>query len=67
MEDVADPPLVRMRRLVHAFIHSECEEAPVRVALNDAAPLYRDAPQSADRQQPWETASILIWKHLLTL
>jgi AcrR family transcriptional regulator len=48
MEAVADPPLVRLRRLVHAFIRSECEEAPVRVALNDAAPLYRDAPESAE-------------------
>jgi AcrR family transcriptional regulator len=48
LEDRADPPLVRTRRLVHAFIRSECEEAPVRVALNDAAPLYRDAPESAE-------------------
>ncbi|MCC8942441.1 TetR/AcrR family transcriptional regulator, partial [Bradyrhizobium sp. Arg68] len=36
----------RLRRLVHAFIRSECEEAAVRVALNDAAPLYRDAPEA---------------------
>ncbi|TIW20145.1 MAG: TetR/AcrR family transcriptional regulator [Mesorhizobium sp.] len=55
LEDVEKPPLERMRILVHAFIRSECEEAPLRVALNDAAPLYRDAPEvqeakaSADR------------------
>ena len=27
-------------------IRSECDEAGMRVALNDAAPLYRDAPEA---------------------
>jgi len=40
------PPLERLRALVHAFIRSECEEAAIRVALHDAAPLYRDAPEA---------------------
>ena len=52
-------PLERLRTLVHAFIHSECEEAQMRVALNDAAPLYRDAPEAlevrAAGQQAFET------------
>lgn len=42
------PPLDRLRALVHAFIRSECEEAEIRMALNDAAPLYRDAPEAAE-------------------
>jgi AcrR family transcriptional regulator len=46
LEDGAKPPLERLRILVHAFIRSECEEAAVRVALDDAAPLYRDAPEA---------------------
>lgn len=46
LEDVDKPPLERLRTLVHAFIHSECEEAQMRVALSDAAPLYRDAPEA---------------------
>ncbi|MCB8881651.1 TetR family transcriptional regulator [Acidisoma cellulosilytica] len=46
LEDEQTPPLLRLRRLVHAFIRSECEEAAMRVALNDAAPLYRDAPEA---------------------
>jgi len=46
LEDVGKPPLERLRTLVHAFICSECEEAQMRVALNDAAPLYRDAPEA---------------------
>lgn len=48
LEDSSTPPLDRLRALVHAFIRSECEEAPVRVALNDAAPLYRDAPEAIE-------------------
>jgi AcrR family transcriptional regulator len=48
LEDVARPPLERLRTLVHAFIRSECEEAAVRVALDDAAPLYRDAPEAQE-------------------
>ena len=46
LEDRAKPPLDRVRSLVHFFIRSECEEAAIRGALNDAAPLYRDAPEA---------------------
>ncbi len=48
LEDTGNPPLERLRTLVHAFIRSECEEARMRVALNDAAPLYRDAPEGQE-------------------
>ncbi|WP_395020367.1 TetR family transcriptional regulator [Dongia sp.] len=46
LEDQRRPPLQRLRVLVHEFIRSECAEAAVRVALDDAAPLYRDAPEA---------------------
>ena len=46
LEDRAMPPLDRLRQVVHAFIRSECEEASVRTALDDAAPLYRSAPEA---------------------
>ena len=46
LEDARRPPLERLRRLVHLFVKSECDEADVRVALADAAPLYRDAPEA---------------------
>jgi len=46
LEDQKRPPLERLRLLVLTFIKSECEEAGMRVALNDAAPLYRDAPEA---------------------
>ena len=48
LEDSKRPPLERLRALVHAFIRSECDEAAMRVALNDAAPLYRDAPEARE-------------------
>jgi AcrR family transcriptional regulator len=48
LENVQRPPLERLRTLVHAFIGSECDEAAVRVALDDAAPLYRDAPEAQE-------------------
>lgn len=41
-------PMERLRQQVHAFLKSECEEASVRVALGDAAPLYRDAPEAIE-------------------
>ncbi|MEY9667798.1 AcrR family transcriptional regulator [Bradyrhizobium diazoefficiens] len=48
LADRAKPPSARLRALVHAFIRSECEEAAIRTALSDAAPLYRDAPEAHD-------------------
>lgn len=48
LRDTTRPPLERLRALVHAFVRSECEEAAMRVALNDAAPLYRDAPEAQE-------------------
>src|ERR1700683_1003674 len=42
LADTSRPPLDRLRTAVREFIRSECEEANMRVALGDAAPLYRD-------------------------
>ncbi|MFB0490647.1 AcrR family transcriptional regulator [Methylobacterium sp. OAE515] len=44
------PPGERLRAAVHAFVRSECEEAAMRRALDDAAPDYRDAPEAAEPQ-----------------
>ncbi len=48
LQDATRPPLQRLRRLVHQFVKSECDEAAVRTALADAAPLYRDAPEARE-------------------
>jgi AcrR family transcriptional regulator len=54
LEDVNKPPLERLRNLIQAFIRSECAEAEIRVALNDAAPLYRDAPEAKEARASGE-------------
>ncbi|TFV38840.1 TetR/AcrR family transcriptional regulator [Bradyrhizobium frederickii] len=54
LADRTKPPPARLRALVHAFIRSECEEAAIRIALNDAAPLYRDAPEAHDARAAGE-------------
>lgn len=42
------PPLERLRSLVHFFLRSECDEAAVRIALSEAAPDYRGAPEAEE-------------------
>jgi len=39
-------PLERLRSAVRVFFRSECDEAAFRSALEEAAPLYREAPES---------------------
>nr|HEX4313638.1 TetR family transcriptional regulator [Kofleriaceae bacterium] len=48
--DTTRAPVDRLRATLRAFFHSECDEAPLRLALDDAAPAYRDAPQSAEHR-----------------
>ncbi|MEN2474465.1 TetR family transcriptional regulator [Burkholderia sp. GS2Y] len=48
LEDTRQAPPERLRTVVHAFIRSECDEARMRIALDDAAPLYRDAPEAQE-------------------
>jgi AcrR family transcriptional regulator len=40
------PPPERLKTAVEVYFRSECDEAAFRIALEDAAPLYRDAPES---------------------
>ena len=54
LEDAGKPPLERLQNLVYAFLRSECSEAEMRVALNDAAPLYRDAPEAKEARASGE-------------
>lgn len=46
LEDRSRPPAARLRAMVRAFFRSECDEAALRLALGDAAPLYRDAEEA---------------------
>lgn len=69
LRDILDktevPPLTRLRALVHAFIDSECEEAQMRVALHDAAPLYRDAPEAVEVRAAGQRAFEAFMLHVL--
>jgi AcrR family transcriptional regulator len=51
LADRSLPPTGRLRTLVRAFFRSECEEAALRLALGDAAPLYRDAPETQEHRK----------------
>ncbi len=48
LNDTSHPVETRLRSMAHAFLQSECDEAEVRLALADAAPLYRDAPETGE-------------------
>ncbi|WP_025138681.1 TetR family transcriptional regulator [Achromobacter sp. DH1f] len=51
LTDSAQSSDARLRAWVHAFIASECEEAAVRAALNEAAPRYRETPGSGQSRE----------------
>jgi hypothetical protein len=44
--DASVTPLERLRAAVRMFFRSECDEAAFRSALEEAAPLYREAPEA---------------------
>lgn len=65
LADASKPPPQRLRALVHAFIRSECDEADMRVALDDAAPLYRDAPQAQEPKAAGRRAFVAFMREVL--
>jgi len=65
LQDKAAPPLERVRKLVHTFVKSECDEAAVRIALSDAAPLYRDAPEAAEAKGEWDSVADAFMREVL--
>jgi hypothetical protein len=44
--DTSVPPPERLRTAVRTFFRSECDEAAFRSALEEAAPLYREAAEA---------------------
>lgn len=46
LSDTSRPPFDRLRRLVLVFFRSERQEAALRVSLDDAGALFRDAPEA---------------------
>jgi AcrR family transcriptional regulator len=63
--DTTRPPLERLRAGVVTFFRSECDEAELRVALKDAAPLYRHAPQAREHRNEARRRSLAFMREVL--
>ncbi|MEY2934384.1 MAG: hypothetical protein RL033_5133 [Pseudomonadota bacterium] len=50
LDDSQRTPLERLRQAVLVFFRSELEEAELRIALDDAGALFRDAPEARAQQ-----------------
>lgn len=50
LHDPSRPPAERLRAMIHAFFVSECEEAPLRRALDAAALGYRSSAEAEARR-----------------
>ena len=58
-------PQERLRTAIATFLHSECEEAPIRAALADAAPLFRDAPEATNFRRAALRWLVAFWREVL--
>ena len=65
LEDQARPASVRLKDVVVAFFLSEWDEAALRVALGDAAPAFRDAPQVQTQRRRGERLVVRFMTELL--
>lgn len=65
LNDTTQPPLERLRAVVRAFFRSECEEAEMRIALSDAAPLYRDAPETHEHRKSGRRRTLTFMREVL--
>lgn len=63
--DSYEPPPDRLRSMVRAFFRSEWEEASLRTALGDAAPLYRDAPEARKHRKIVTRQALTFMKEVL--
>jgi len=60
-----EPPMDRLRSMVRAFFKSEWDEASLRKALEDAAPLYRDAPEARKHKKTVTRQGLAFMKEAL--
>lgn len=63
-DETVSPPH-RLRNAIVTFFRSEAAEAQLRIALADAAPLYRDAPESREHRKRGPTQLARYLKDLL--
>jgi AcrR family transcriptional regulator len=65
LADGSRPAMQRLRDTVVAFFQSEWEEAPLRLALGDAAPAYRDAPEARRQRSRGRRRALKLFAELL--
>ena len=65
LSDTTLAPLERLRSVVREFFRSECEEAEMRIALSDAAPLYRDAPETREHRKGGRRRTLTFMREVL--
>jgi AcrR family transcriptional regulator len=65
LNDTTLAPLERLRTVVREFFRSECEEAQMRTALSDAAPLYRDAPETREQRKAGRRRTLTFMREVL--
>jgi AcrR family transcriptional regulator len=65
LTDDTVPQPQRLRNAIVAFFRSETAEAQLRIALADAAPLYRDAPESREHRERGPAQAARYLKDLL--
>jgi AcrR family transcriptional regulator len=65
LTDESLSPQQRLRSISLAFFRSECEEAELRVALKDAAPLYRDVPETREHRAAGKRRVLKFMRELL--
>jgi AcrR family transcriptional regulator len=65
LNDTTLAPLERLRSVVREFFRSECEEAQMRTALSDAAPLYRDAPETREQRKAGRRRTLTFMREVL--
>ncbi|WP_144114109.1 TetR family transcriptional regulator [Paraburkholderia sp. BCC1886] len=63
--DTSRSPADRLRLTVREFFRSEYEEADFRLALDDAAPLYRDSPEAPAHQKEVRKRALAFMKEAL--
>jgi AcrR family transcriptional regulator len=52
-------PFDRLREMVRVFFQTEWAEADLRMALDDAAPLYRDTPEARENWQIYKRCMLV--------
>jgi AcrR family transcriptional regulator len=65
LSDSSVPPFDRLRAFVRMFFRSECDEMKLRVALADAAPLYREAPEAREHNEEGNRRVLAFMKQAL--